>query len=133
VKRGKPLERRTPLKAKAQLKVGRKHLSPRSAKRVAQAEERRRVVEFVHQRDHSCRAADIVPEVACAGPLDVDEVISRASWAAGYLDPTNCQLLCRAHHRWKHEHPAAAVVRGLSRWSWHRGGVVADGDTPVAE
>lgn len=105
MKRGEPLKRY-------------KRLSPRSKKREAEAAQRRVVVEIVQRRDKVCQAITIVPEVKCWGPLDVDEIIARSQWSAGYLDPTNCQLLCRAHHDWKHEHPEEARALGLSRSLW---------------
>lgn len=65
-----------------------------------------------------CQAAALVPDVACAGPLDVDEIVLRSGRPGGHLDPANCQALCRAHHRWKDNHPEAAHELGLRRWSW---------------
>lgn len=68
--------------------------------------------------NHECAARTLVPEVTCWGVLDVDEVQGRGVRPGGHLDGTNVQVLCRAHHNWKHEHPARAHELGLTRWSW---------------
>jgi 5-methylcytosine-specific restriction endonuclease McrA len=93
-------------------------LRSQSARRAAERTERARVRQIVEARDRRCVAAIIVPEVICAGPMDVDEIVPRSARPGGHLDPDNCQLLCRAHHDWKHAHPADAADRGLRRWSW---------------
>lgn len=65
-----------------------------------------------------CEAPTVVPELVCWGPLDVDEVVPRGVYPKGHLDLDNVQVLCRAHHDWKHDNPEEAVKRGLRRWSW---------------
>ncbi len=92
----------------------------RSKRRESEAAERRAVVELVHRRDRTCRAAAVVPEVECRGPLDVHEVIPRSAWAAGYLVPSNAKLVCRSHHSWIGDYPAEAKVRGLRGSAWDR-------------
>jgi hypothetical protein len=89
-----------------------------SARRRAETSARAEVRRIVADRDRTCRGALIVPEVTCGGPMDVDEIAPRGVRPGGHLDPDNCQLLCRAHHDWKHAHPADAHARGLRRWSW---------------
>lgn len=54
-----------------------------------------------------------MPEVECHGPLDADEYDLRSARPGGHLDPANVQMLCRAHHDWKHAHPVEAARRGL--------------------
>lgn len=64
-----------------------------------------------------CEARDLVPEVRCWGPLDVDELEARGVHPGAHLDPDLCQLLCRGHHDWRHANPAEAEARGLRRRS----------------
>jgi 5-methylcytosine-specific restriction endonuclease McrA len=123
MKRSGPPERRTPLARSSTLRQGGRlartgRIAPQSAKRRSEASTRDAVRREVHERDRRCVAELLVPDVRCAGPLDVDEVIPRSAYPGGHLDPANCQLLCRAHHDWKHAHPADAAALGLRRWSW---------------
>jgi hypothetical protein len=109
------LTRRTPLGAST---PPRSHtrLRPMSAKRRREASARRVLVEAVKERQGwRCLGAEVWPEIACDGVLEVDEIIGRGVWAAGYLVPENCQGLCSAHHRTKHAFPAEAERRGLRR------------------
>lgn len=79
------------------------------------AAERAEVRRIVLQRDMGlCQARFLVESVTCSGPLDVDEVIPRGR-GGNYLDPDNCQVLCRMHHRWKHDNPAEAERLGLTK------------------
>jgi hypothetical protein len=92
----------------------RSRLAPRSAKRIGEADRRREVIEEVIERDgHWCKAANLVPEVACGGPLDADEWELRSARPGGHLDPSNVQILCRRHHDWKHREVLEAARRGL--------------------
>jgi hypothetical protein len=76
---------------------------------------RQEVRRIVLERDMKlCRAKFLVESIACSGPLDIDEVIPRGR-GGNYLDPDNCQVLCRAHHRWKHDNPAEAERLGLTK------------------
>lgn len=97
-------------------------MAVRSAKRENEAEVRAEVVAFVRKRDRVCRAGALVAlaQVPHGGALHVHELISRAQWAAGYLEPDNCLLVCAAHHRHIHDHPHAAHALGLLKWSWER-------------
>ena len=76
----------------------RKPLRRISDKKRAEEAERRVVCEIVRRRDVYCQARDVWPEVRCRWPLDVHERIPRSLWRAGYLEPDNCLLICRAHH-----------------------------------
>jgi hypothetical protein len=91
-----------------------------SRKKARERGARARVVAAVHARDRWCQGRDRVPSVACGGPLDVHELIQRSLWPAGYLDESNCLLLCRAHHRWIDSNIALAHEVGLLRRSWER-------------
>ena len=83
---------------------------------------RAEVRRIVLQRDMGlCRAKFLVTYLQCSGPLDVDEVIPRGR-GGDHLNPDNCQVLCRAHHRWKHDHPAEAERLGLTRSLPPKGG-----------
>lgn len=88
-----------------------------SVKRQGEAEQRRTVREQALARaGHRCEAELVVPEVECGGPLDVDERASRGAHPGSHLRVELCQVLCRRHHDWRHEHPAEARARGL-RWT----------------
>ena len=79
------------------------------------APKRAEVRRIVMQRDMGlCQAKFLIGSITCSGPLDVDEIIPRGR-GGNYLDPENCQVLCRAHHRWKHDHPAEAERLGLTQ------------------
>lgn len=70
------------------------------------------------ERDgHSCRAAALVPQVACflGAPPQIHHVKRR--WH-GSDNPENLMTLCLTHHQWVTEHPADAHDLGLSKWSW---------------
>lgn len=95
-------------------------LRQQSKRKRAEAGARRRLVARVTERDRSCRAALLVAEIACNGPLDVHELIQRSLWAAGYLVDENCLLVCRAHHTWIDDNIARAHELGLLKHSWER-------------
>lgn len=103
--------KRTPLARTAGLRR-RTRLAPVSARRLAERPARAAVVAAVHARDRTCRAKDLWPEVACGGPLDVHEPLTRAR-GGNYLDPDQCVLLCRRHHDRVDEDPVRATVLGL--------------------
>lgn len=124
MKRGKPLERKTPLRARSTLKSTKrldrgKPLAPRSEKRKAEAPRRAKVRATVLARDKGCRAFGLAPG-PCRSPfpdrppLEVHEVIPRSLWAAGYLVVSNCVAVCQVHHDWITDHDPAARALGLS-------------------
>lgn len=89
-----------------------KHMSK---KRKSQLPQRKEVRRIVLTRDMlSCRAKFLVPSIECHGPLDVDEIVPRGR-GGDWLDIENCQVLCRAHHTWKHDNPADAERLGLTK------------------
>ena len=90
-------------------------ISKMSEKTKTQAPQRAEVRRIVLQRDMGlCQAKFLVTYLSCSGPLDVDEVIPRGR-GGDHLNPDNCQVLCRTHHRWKHDNPAEAERLGLTR------------------
>lgn len=92
----------------------RTRLSPESERHRSERETRRDVIMAVHARDRYCVAETLWPEITCGGPLDVDEIVPRSAWMQGYLDPANCQVLCRRHHEAKHHiDPRRARALGL--------------------
>lgn len=110
MKRGGPLRRTGGLR-----RTGR--LPQQSAKRKAEGPARRAVVAEVIARDGAvCCAAGVVPEVACWGPLDPDEVVMRGQRQGAHLDPANVRMICRAHHEWTHSWRYEAARRGLRPW-----------------
>lgn len=97
----------------------RSRIPAESAKRKTERRARHAIRDLALWRaDHRCQARAAVPEVQCWGRLDVDEIVARSAYPSGHLDPENTQVLCAAHHQWKHDHPTAAVARGLTRLSW---------------
>lgn len=103
LKRGVPLVRKTPLRQ-------------RSKKRRAEERERADLRARVIERDGGCVVASMIAFARCAGPLDVDEIVSRGR-GGSYLDDANTQTLCRRHHEAKHSHTHAASILGL--WGEH--------------
>ncbi len=86
-----------------------------SKKTKSQMKDRELVRIEVLLRDHmQCKAKQMVESIECWGPLDVDEIIPRGR-GGSHLDASNCQVLCRAHHTWKHDNPAEAERLGLTR------------------
>lgn len=94
-------------------------LKPQSTKRRAERPIRDAVREdTLAAAGHRCTAKDLVPEVECWGPLDVDEITPRGVRPGAHLERTQTQVLCRGHHTWKTANPAEAHARGLRHWSW---------------
>jgi hypothetical protein len=86
-----------------------------SSKTKNNAAKREEVRRIVTQRDMGlCQAKFLVGSITCSAGLDIDEIIPRGR-GGNYLDPDNCQVLCRAHHRWKHDNPAEAERLGLTK------------------
>lgn len=115
---GARLVRLTALDMRAGLARARAPLARMSQRTIDQLPERQAVVRQVWARDKHCVARDLVPTVPCTGELEVDEICPRSACPGGHLNPDNCQLLCRGHHRWKHLNPRRAAALGLRRWSW---------------
>lgn len=93
----------------------RSRLRQRSAKRAEETEQRRDAMLQVHARDgHNCAAEQLVPEVTCGGCLDGHEP-RRRSQGGDPLDPDQIIQVCRRHHDWVGNNPAAARERGLTR------------------
>jgi hypothetical protein len=110
--------RRQPLRARSQLQRGGR-LRQQSVKRQSERERRQAVVEATLRRaGYRCEAEVVVPEVACGGPLDVDEKAARGVHPGAHLDLSLTQVLCRRHHEWRHANPAEAHARGLRLHSW---------------
>lgn len=99
----------------------RKWISPRSARAIERGPERHRVrtAALVRDRDR-CQAEHRVPEVRCGGPLDPHELVPRSAWAEGQYVLDNVLTVCRRHHDWIDDNPAAAHDRDLHRFSWER-------------
>jgi hypothetical protein len=114
--------------------VKRTRLNPISKKRRAALPARSAVIREVHERDQHCQfisrlwapesgweEGDLVGvPTRCSGPLDVHEIIPRSAWSAGWLEPSNCVLLCRLHHSWVTENPRVANLLGLHKFSHER-------------
>lgn len=116
-----PRMKQSKLKTKT-AKLKRSRINFISEKTKNEMPERKEVRRIVLARDMGlCRAKFLVVSTQCSGPLDIDEVIPRGR-GGNYLDPTNCQVLCRAHHRWKHDNPAEAERLGLTKSLPPKGG-----------
>ncbi len=97
----------------------RKGLPAMSKKRRAEIPLRQQIREAALERSgRDCEAADLVPEVECGGPLDVDEKASRGVRPGSHLDLSLVQTLCRRHHDWRHAYPEEAHRRGLRLHGW---------------
>ena len=108
-------DKSAPLLRKTAVKQNNKNISKISKKTNSQLPQRAEVRRIVLQRDMGlCQAKFLVTYLTCSGPLDVDEVIPRGR-GGDHLDPSNCQVLCRTHHRWKHDNPAEAERLGLTK------------------
>ena len=124
LRRTGPPARRTALTSTASLTRGQPlartgDLARQSTRRQAEAPARRAIRDdTLAAAGHRCSAAALVPEIRCAGPLDVDEITPRGVRPGAHLDRAQTQALCREHHDWKHAHPIEAQARGLRRWSW---------------
>lgn len=86
-----------------------------SKKRRREAKQRAHVRGQALSRDRGCVAKGLLPEIECGGRLEVNEIIRRSQWAAGYLDVDNTVTLCSEHHRYVTEHPVHAETLGLYR------------------
>ena len=114
--RGKPLARRTPLRADVEKQRAwqraRKALAPRSAKVTADLDRRREVREAVFTRDRwTCRLATTRQAGSCFGPLTPHH-LRKASAGGGYTEE-NLVTLCAGHNTWVEDHPIAATMLGL--------------------
>lgn len=117
MKRKKPLKRTGGLKPGEGMK--RSPLAQQSSKRKAETTTRTNLRKEVLERDgYTCQAKHIQEGPECWGPLEVDEIVSRARRPGGHLDPENCQVLCRGHNRYKEDDPEWALRHGLARNSW---------------
>ena len=123
MKRSGPPARRTPLARGGQLERHTR-IRPVSEKRQRQLLPRSIVVTHVRARDKTCRGRELAPWVRCWHPegelLDVHEIIPRSAWPDGFLEVTNCILICRGHHDWVGDYPEAAAAVGLHGYSWQR-------------
>jgi hypothetical protein len=82
---------------------------------------RAETVAAARRRDgNRCQAITRPTGTRCFGELQPHEIIPRSQWRDGIFDLENVVMLCAGHHRWAHEHPAAAHNAGLRRWSWER-------------
>jgi hypothetical protein len=107
-------------------------LRPFSKKRAAQRAARAECVRIVLERDgQHCQfwnhvypngvgaGAKLTPNELgqapnCWGPLDVHELVKRSQKRDAYLDPDNCEALCRAHNEWVESRPVASRRIGLN-------------------
>lgn len=106
MKPGKPLTRKTPLKASnvrmrqgSSLPASSKPLPKESPRTKAARPKRRATVEETKARDRVCQAAHLLP-TPCAGILETHEKLSRArSGGTSQYDASLTALLCSEHHR----------------------------------
>lgn len=131
LKAGKPLERKTPLKAsRAALPAGkalaraaapakpRKALPARSAAARQVAGERQGIrLELLAQRGAACEGCPVTPVGNASNPRpwsDMHEVLTRARGGSP-TDPGNILCLCRRCHEWVTTHETEARALGLVR------------------
>jgi hypothetical protein len=90
-------------------------MNPISKRRRTEWELRREVMQIVRDRDKTCQAARVWPEVACDGPLVGHEPLPR-SRGGDPLNPDEVVLVCLlGHHPAIHANPLLAKERGLTR------------------
>ena len=98
-------------------------LKPVSEKKLAERPARAACVAVVLERDGGCvfrrylakhgvTPAKIFAPAECGGGFEAHEPAKR-SQGADSTNPDECICLCRTHHRWVHDHPAAATILGL--------------------
>jgi hypothetical protein len=85
-----------------------------SVKRRRLLRQRAVVVRAVMERDGGCIAAPILG-TPCWGPLDPHEPDQRSHDKNAWLNAEQVVAICRGHHDWAHNHPAAAYELGLLR------------------
>lgn len=111
MRRGGPLRRLAPLVRRSPLAAGTTPLRRSPLKRTRARGVPSEVRAAVLARDGGCRAAALVGEVRCWGPLDPHHLRRRSQ--GGTDTAANLATVCRAHHDWIHAHPEAASVLGL--------------------
>lgn len=90
-------------------------MSHRTADRMS---ERQDAVARAMRRDgYRCQARDLVLDVACWGPLDGHEPLTRARGGDPY-DVNQIVTVCRGHHEWIDREQDKAHALGLLRHSW---------------
>jgi hypothetical protein len=102
-----PLRRLTPLRK----------VSPKTRARNARFAAETRPAVFARDR-YTCYAAELVPQVACAGVLDPHHLAPRSTRPDLVCAFDNVVSVCRAHHCWIDAEPRAARAVGLHRYSW---------------
>jgi hypothetical protein len=113
----KPLQRRTPLKAKQPWRPERKPLRKRSKKMSAIYVERRKLVSNILSTRSACEARW---DAGCQRlSVDVHEILPRSQ--GGRIiggEPDEYLAVCRWCHDQIETHPNEAHERGFRRWSW---------------
>jgi len=105
------IRRRQPLRRGA-LPPRRVPIKTRSEKRRQADRVRTQVRREVIERDGGCIMRAYGGCDTYGVPLDVDEIVSRGR-GGDYLNPANCQTLCRRHHDLKHSRIHYASIIGL--------------------
>jgi len=128
VKRGGPLQRRTPLArgeglrrdtpgARAWTSKARTPIAPRSSKRIVEDRERAKVMARVRDRDGGrCQLAAGFG-TPCFGEIHGHEIVKASAWRSGRLDESNIVLACNRHNGDVEDHPALAESLGFVRRS----------------
>lgn len=121
MKRGAPLQRRTPLVARKPLEsrtelVRRTPLNPVSTKRRRENRIRTEVLRPMREEQVWCARCG-----KTGVGLDAHEVVRRSQYRGGVTDETVIVLLCRECHDWVGANPEAAHAAGWTIWGWeHR-------------
>lgn len=102
--RRSPLVRRTPLRSQS---LRRRRAASARRRAVAEA-----LLRAGYRCEGHCRLAEVGAQVACAGPLDAHEPLTRAR-GGSITDPSNIVIVCRNVHNWIHANPALAEEAGL--------------------
>jgi hypothetical protein len=110
LKRGDTQLRADPAKTAAWRKRSAKALPARSAQRIEDTPERQALVRRKLSGNPMCEAQ--IPFCCTKDSTEVNEIIRRSQWAAGFLVESNTEGLCHNCHAWITVHPDWARHHG---------------------
>lgn len=111
MKRGGPLRRKTPLRARKVTEPPADDAEPATAQRGLDPT----IFAAVVKRDQDCQGKQLIGG-ACKGRLDCHHVWRKGQGGPDHED--NLVLLCRAHHDWVHAHVVPSLALGFLSSSW---------------
>jgi hypothetical protein len=109
LKRGQPL-RADPAKLREWQDRSRKRLPAKSDRREDETPDRQSLVALMLRVHPSCQAG--IPFCCTVVSTEVNEIVRRSQWAAGYLVKGNCEALCHNCHAYITVHAPWAKAHG---------------------